>query len=150
MGLRHPFQCLAATKIHSLSGDSTSFLLAAAGPRIHSYDLESKRLCGTWVSGQPDSVKSADVIASEVGIESADGQPPGKRVKLSTPEPENAKSKVKNGVEKAGSTSIILPTVISLAPVPDSQLFVAVTGEDKCIWVLQLDAKGEISPVSKR
>ncbi|KAL5121206.1 tRNA (guanine-N(7)-)-methyltransferase non-catalytic subunit trm82 [Pleosporales sp. CAS-2024a] len=113
-----PFQCLVASSGSSESGAWTLF--GASGSTI--VVQSSNGATSTW--SQP----TGQAIEPE---EDATQEPPGKRIKLSTPQE-----------QKPNFSSLILSN--------NGQHLIGVTGEDKCIRVFQMDAQCRLEQLSER
>lgn len=133
---QHPLQCMQFVK--KKNGDSRNVLVASAGAKLFSYSAESGQRLSVWPQDGVDD-PNADNAGSNPEIEG----PPGKKRKVDT------SSEQKAGVEStkkpAAWTSI--PVVTSTS---DGEYLVALTGEDKCVRVFQIDGDGSFLQLSER
>lgn len=144
MKIQHPFQCIEATRVCTPDGECHSVLLAASGPTIRCFDIQSGKLCSSWGSGVETAQENAHDIADN------DGEPPGKKLRLSEPEDDGNATVSKKGKKNGDQAKAEGAAVIILQVIPGSQRFVAVTGEDKAVRVFELDGHGTIKPLSIR
>ena len=161
----NPFQCLYYCPLRD--SDKTDILLAAAGPRIFSFNVSDGSLLSIWPS--TTDVESTEILlqspfkiirhGEESGLEEEsvsqdkDAERPGKRRKLSphgggleSVSTENVVQDQNETSGKAASTS----AVIKLTGSSNGKYVVAVTGEDKCIRVFELHRDGTLVENSKR
>lgn len=147
----HPFQCLLYCPPTAVR--KRSILLAAAGSRIFSFDIQN----GTFISVWPST--SGIVQEHSAVAPSTDHDPgrPEKRRKLAIPQhtssSDSAEIVVENGNNvdvHADNSQVSTSNVIKLERTADSEFIVAVTGEDKCIRVFKLHEDGKLTQLSKR
>ena len=153
----HPFQKLCCT---NRTGDS-SFLLAATGPYILSLDLKNGGVLSKWPANTPGLEESSN---GNVRGRDVDDDSPNKRRKISPSEgvdeqysressvsieivSERAKGQRRKKKKIVQST---LPNVSQIISTTDGRLVIAVTAEDKCIRVFELDSRGRLKPLSER
>ncbi|PYI25898.1 putative tRNA methyltransferase [Aspergillus indologenus CBS 114.80] len=126
---QYPFQC-----VQFVQRPQAKLLLASAGPRLYSYSAETGQRLASW----PQDTGSSDQ------------EPPEKKRKVSTAEagpveePETAEKTEKSKVPPAWSN---IPIVTSTS---NGEYAIAVTGEDKCIRVFQLQDDGSFQQLSER
>ncbi|KAF2201772.1 tRNA methyltransferas-like protein [Delitschia confertaspora ATCC 74209] len=118
--MAHPYQCILASNAGSLDEFNWT-LIGASGPKLVVQSCSGAR--STWP-------KEKEEIAENGQGDEPNG-PPGKRLKLSPPE------------EKA-------PNFSTMVMSNDSQYLVAITGEDKCIRVFQIDSDCQLQQLSQR
>ncbi|KAI1367349.1 hypothetical protein F5Y08DRAFT_75818 [Xylaria arbuscula] len=154
MGL--PYQCL------SRLGSGTLFC-AARGCSIQTYNLSaSSQPLFTWT--HPSIRQVADVKRNEEvqdspanGAAQTERQPPSKRRKIASDEHEQEKQDVPTNGEKGqkkGKTNRAItpeiPFVILLTATEDGSHVIAVTGQDKTLWVFEHDGQGSLKELSQR
>ncbi|TGJ78155.1 hypothetical protein E0Z10_g10609 [Xylaria hypoxylon] len=162
MGL--PFQCL------SRLGRGALFC-AAKGCSIRTFDLSANsQPLFSWT--HPSSRQAED--ANQTGEthkaledeEQAEQQPPSKRRKLGSDDaesnvgtddmqglpdtPANGKKSQKTNKAKWTPAKPELPFVILLTATEDGSHVIAVTGQDKTLWVFEHDGKGSLNELSQR
>lgn len=157
-------------------GESATILCGSKGATIYTFDVASRALLSSW--SHPLSRKSAteagaeEAVAGDAGEPESD-QPPSKKRKLesngegsvegqqgpdapaeSTETAANGKAqgKKKQQKPKRATTRPLeeRPFVVLLAATRDGSHVVAVTGQDKAIWVLEHDGKGGLKELSQR
>ncbi|KAI0889952.1 uncharacterized protein GGS22DRAFT_6580 [Annulohypoxylon maeteangense] len=168
-----PYQCL-----YQLG--QTSVLCAAKGTRIHTFDLSSGgSFLSSWThplsnKAEKDEPLKNEEITTQEGQDPAEqesGQRPSKKRKLSsdeksdvqggngqadagTAEPAASGDGKKQKKQKQKSESRAqqpeLPFVALLTATEDGSHVVAVTGQDKAIWVFEHDGKGTLKELSQR
>ncbi|KAI2467725.1 hypothetical protein F4781DRAFT_299879 [Annulohypoxylon bovei var. microspora] len=168
-----PYQCL------SQLGQS-SILCAAKGTSIHTFDLNAgSSVISSWTHPLTKKVEDSEPRESEKGTtqkgqdpdEQESGQRPSKKRKLNSdekPEVEGENSQADAGIvdpaasgdgkkkkkQKQKSESRAqqpeLPFVNLLTATEDGSHVVAVTGQDKTIWVFEHDGKGTLKELSQR
>lgn len=158
----HPYQCLLYC---SRPGQAEAgILVASSGPYIHTFNVHNGAFLSTWPSGQELGKSSKDdaiaelgsVLSGEMERHQEDSQRPRKRRKLSPPKDDSGSSAeiVVNGGDAANQNArlkqAISPPVIKLAGASNGHHVVAVTGEDKCIRVLELSEDGCLIQLSER
>ncbi|KAI0008539.1 hypothetical protein F4779DRAFT_618524 [Xylariaceae sp. FL0662B] len=167
MGL--PYQCL------SILG-RTSRLCAAKGPSIHTFDLDAEPpFLSSWthpLTTQPENGKVLEGAGKgEKSHEQMTDQPPIKRRKLDSEGEPNAEAdqagqrddetaegasngkgqkKPQKKPKHASRAPSELPFVILLTATEDGSYVVAVTGQDKTLWVFEHDGEGVLKELSQR
>jgi len=152
----HPFQCLFYCP--NAGGGSSQILLAASGSHIHTFDVSKGVLLSTWSScveseGSSDNkVEPQSGTTASVAGEERGSQPPRKRQRL-TPSNEDVDSSsaeivVDSKISRGRAASN--PPIVKVSITGNGQYIVAVTGEDKCIRVLELSANGLLRQYSER
>lgn len=153
----HPFQKLCY--IDPSGGGSV--LLAATGPRILSLDLTNGGVLSKWPDDTPTLEEQSN--GDLQGRPSSDDSP-RKRRKVTSPErpeeqespessvsvefvSERAKGQRRKKRKIVQSTSPSVSQIISTA---DGRHVIAVTAEDKCVRVFELDSLGRLKPLSER
>ncbi|RYC62844.1 hypothetical protein CHU98_g3360 [Xylaria longipes] len=161
-----PFQCLSPL------GWSPKIFCAAKGCSIQTFDLGAgSQPLFSWTH---PSVKQAEnaTQAKETthgGLESegqTEQQPPSKRRKLGpdnaefnaeteagqgAPDaPTNGEKNQKKGKAKSTPPKPEAPLVVLLTATSDGSHVIAVTGQDKTLWVFEHDGKGSLTEVSRR
>ena len=162
--MQHPFQCLL---VRGPSGASPAVLVAAAGYQLHSYDLADGSPLSIWpegtgrtltkLDGLPKGVEKVPQIVDNGTLpdESArELQSPRKRQKLSQGADES-QVETNGGTAQLADESSLLQlnnrlAIIRLTMAHDGRHVVAVTGEDKCIRVFELEEGGRLSLLSER
>ncbi|KAI0555348.1 hypothetical protein F4679DRAFT_523420 [Xylaria curta] len=164
MGL--PFQCVIPL------GWNTKFFCAAKGCSIQTFNLDAgSRPLFSWTH---PSLKHTETIneaqdISHGGLESeeqTEQQPPSKRRKLGSEEAEfNAETEAGQGTsdapadgeknKKKGKANWAqpkpeAPLIVLLTVTADGSHVIAVTGQDKTLWVFEHDGKGSLAEVSRR
>lgn len=165
--MKLPFQCVLA------QGD---ILFAGRGGDLHTFKIEDGSYISSWrypVTLEGESSTKSDEFKDEVVASAAtlsqespeqEQGPPAKRVKLDdTPESaqqqgqengENgeAKNRGKKTNRRADATSgpAERPFVQVLTATKDGKYIVAVTGQDKTIWVFEHDLAGNLKQISQR
>lgn len=159
-----PYQCL--TRL-----GQSSILCAAKGTSIHTFDLDSESsFLSSWTHPATKQVENNE--PQEITQEGQDlneqesGQPPSKKRKLDSenkPNVEgnchadtkaaeaasNGSGKNKQKAESRGQRPE-LPFVNLLVATEDGSHLVAVTGQDKTLWVFEHDGKGKLKELSQR
>ncbi|GAB7341467.1 hypothetical protein MBLNU457_7704t1 [Dothideomycetes sp. NU457] len=120
---QHPYQAICI-KSNKFRNGSRNFFFGACGPNIFAVNLVLGNIVARWSSeGIQPSAEDGD---------SRNGGQPSKKRKLD------------------GTTSSKAPIVIKLVLSPSQDHLVAVTGEDKCIRVLEIDQQGRLTELSQR
>lgn len=153
MAFQHPYQCLQHLKI----GDR-HILLAAAGPHIYSFDLQDGTLLSQWpLKPSHEQQKSQSSKRPSVDKEASEnGEPPGKRRRLSSPDLEvGSESSAEIVVDRPhGRRRKRLPSstpnVSHIVATHDGKNLIAVTAEDKCIRVFDVGPAGHLRTLSER
>ncbi|KAI0022176.1 hypothetical protein F4780DRAFT_777887 [Xylariomycetidae sp. FL0641] len=161
--MRIPYQCVTTL------GES-AFFCAAKGASLHTFELgAAPQLLSSW---SHPSLKQAEKKSQEVTLEDEKStendttQPPSKKRKISsvdepvgsteaaqpapaTPDaPANGAGQKKQKFKHAPKPEIAF--VILLTATSDGSHVVAVTGQDKTIWVFAHDGKGGLTELSQR
>ncbi|KAK5634427.1 hypothetical protein RRF57_010140 [Xylaria bambusicola] len=162
MGL--PFQCL------SRLGLSTLFC-AATGCSIQTYDLSvGSHSLFSWT--HPSLEQAVNVDETEDAHEGSEDrtqmeqQPPSKRRKLVCDDvksnggveagkgkpgaPASGEKSQKKGRANRLPPTPEMPFVVLLAATEDGSYVIAVTGQDKTLWVFEHDGKGSLKEISQR
>lgn len=151
-----------------------SVLFAARGGKIHTFNLPEGNHIATWKHPELDAssavVRRGTVPEVVKEMENAVGEddsamvdetePPAKRQKV-TEEGENgnekeSKASNKNGEKgkdkKPHKTAPVpdRPVIIQLITTADGSHLVAVSGNDKAIWVFAHDGNGQLTQLSQR
>ncbi|KAI1105204.1 hypothetical protein F4804DRAFT_331453 [Jackrogersella minutella] len=154
---RLPYQCL------SRLGQS-SILCAAKGTSIHTFDLDAgSSLISSWT--HPTTRQASNETQEPKGHnEKESSQRPPKKRRLSSEKKSDPDgppiSAVSEAVEAAANGSgkkkpkpvqrPELPFVTILTATEDGSHVVAVTGQDKALWVFEHDGKGILKEISSR
>ncbi|KAI1356533.1 hypothetical protein F5Y01DRAFT_79828 [Xylaria sp. FL0043] len=159
-----PFQCL------SRLGKNTLFC-AARGGSIQTFDLTaSSQPLFSWT--HPSIKPAADTNQSKEAQEGAEderqteNQPPSKRRKLGSDgaeenvgveseqgmsdTPTNGEKNQKKGKKTSRPPQPEAPFVILLTATEDGSHVIAVTGQDKTLWVFEHDGKGSLKELNQR
>lgn len=140
---QHPFQCLRYVKRQSEGRQD--LLIATAGRNLYSYAAASGQRLDVW----PQNVDTSSGPAPDAAS-TADGQaPPEKRRKLS-PAPEQQSDDVSEQKKGTDSTPPAWSNIPIVVVSHDSKYVVAVTAEDKCIRVFNLNEDGKLRELSSR
>ncbi|PYI03656.1 hypothetical protein BO78DRAFT_374777 [Aspergillus sclerotiicarbonarius CBS 121057] len=124
---QHPFQCF-----HFVPRPNTNLLIGSAGSKLYSYSAETGERLAVW----PQEVDSANANAVDADSGSEQG-PPGKKRKVSASESQTN--------EKSAWSSIPIVTTTT-----NGEYIVALTAEDKCLRVFQLQEDGSFTQLSER
>ncbi|KAI1779995.1 hypothetical protein F4818DRAFT_437289 [Hypoxylon cercidicola] len=162
-----PFQCLC------MLGQS-SILCAAKGTSIHTFDLGAGLShVSSWIHPRTKQVGNSDPEATsqDQGLENQESeQPPSKKRRLNSDEKPNDEAKANQ--EETGAVEATengdgekkkkkqkpeyhaprpeLPFVALLTATKDGSHLVAVTGQDKTLWVFEHDGNGVLKELSQR
>ena len=161
--MSHPYQCLIYCQQASQS--EPGILVGACGSSIHTFSVQDGRYLSSWPpiesSTQTQSAEQSNRNESEVphlkGSLQCGFTRPSKRQKLSPAGDESSSSSaeivvaghIDNGRTSSSQQASISP-IIKLAGTSTGQHVIAVTGEDKCIRVLDLAADGTLTQLSER
>ena len=154
--MQHPFQCL----LYCSQSYEHQILVAAAGPYIHTFDVNNGVHLSTWPP--PDS-KSHSIVevedksnggngVAEQNTDKYEHHRAAKRRKIS-PVYGGSESSSAEIVVESNSNEIPQPPnppIVKLIATRDGHYVVAVTGEDKSIRVLLLLANGTLEQVNER
>ncbi|KAF7170900.1 hypothetical protein CNMCM5623_003366 [Aspergillus felis] len=134
---QHPIQCMRYVE-RQTSGFPNLFV-ASAGSKIYTYAAETGKQLAIW----PEAANAADSTVVSVAPSSEGDEPSAKKRKVS-PVPER--------IAKGGQseTSTAWSTIPILAVSSDGNYMVAVTGEDKCLRVFELEEGGNLKQFSER
>ncbi|KAI2638146.1 hypothetical protein GGS21DRAFT_509955 [Xylaria nigripes] len=160
-----PFQCLIPL-------GKGSIFCAAKGSSIHTFDLTaSPQQLFSWAHPSSKRTKSSNAVNEaqndDVNTEQTEqDQPPSKRRKI---DPDNAGPDIqaegeqdapetpgtgKKNKKKAGANWSApkqeAPFVVLLTATSDGSHVIAVTGQDKTLWVFGHDGKGALKEISQR
>ncbi|KAI4858812.1 hypothetical protein F4820DRAFT_441623 [Hypoxylon rubiginosum] len=162
-----PFQCLCRL-------GQSSILCAAKGTSIHTFGLgagSSHLSSWTHPLTKQDGTSDPQATSQDGNLNEQDSeQPPSKKRRLNSDEkpneegkanqgetgaveaPESGNGKKKNKKQKPESRAqpSELPFVILLRATEDGSHLVAVTGQDKTLWVLEHDGNGVLKELSRR
>ena len=155
MVLKHPFQ-----KLVYVGRGEDKVLLAAAGPNINSFNLCNSTFTSSW----PKSTGKQNEEQEEANGEDDDGQRPTKRQKVdadgdrASRESSESVNLVTERVERVKGErrkpkkvqETPPPNVSHLIATRDGSHVVAVTAEDKCVRVFQLQEGGRLLQLSER
>ncbi|KAI2640529.1 hypothetical protein GGS26DRAFT_586532 [Hypomontagnella submonticulosa] len=155
-----PYQCV--TRL-----GQGSILCAAKGTSIHTFDLDAgPSFLSSWT--HPRAKQAGDSGPQETNNEvneQESGQPPSKKRKLDSDKKSNGEgetNKADTGVADAAANGKKqkkarpsyqqqeLPFVVLLASTEDGSHLVAVTSQDKSIWVFEHDGKGGLKELGQR
>ena len=160
-----PFQCILYCSL--LKEVQTNFIISACGPLIYTFDAYNGNLLSSWPNASKvcespatefrspteHSGPSTQVLESVVG----DVEPQVKRRKLSQVDSsfESASTEILtegHDTKNHGSrpSSSLPPVVIKLLGSSSGEYVIAVTGENKCIWVFRLSVDGSLKQLSAR
>ncbi|KAL4902321.1 hypothetical protein BDW74DRAFT_158362 [Aspergillus multicolor] len=135
---QHPFQCIHFVK--KKNGETRNVLVASAGAKLFSYAAESGQRLSSWPQ---DGADMAIPDVNGAGSNPETEGPPGKKRKV---DPAEAK---KDGDASAKKTPAWTSIPI-LTSTPDGEYLLALTGEDKCIRVFQIEEDGSFHQLSER
>ncbi|TQV97370.1 hypothetical protein V2A60_000013 [Cordyceps javanica] len=149
-----------------------SFLFAARGGKIHTFNLVDGAHVATWMHPEVETFIAASHRASPtvesgpghaddcVVVEEAVVQPPAKRQKVTgdvaqqqddNGETHGARNSRSKGQRKPKPIPVPdRPVIIQLASTADGRHLVAVSSHDKAVWVFAHDGSGHLSELSKR
>ncbi|KAI9698182.1 MAG: tRNA (guanine-N(7)-)-methyltransferase non-catalytic subunit trm82 [Candelina mexicana] len=159
--MKHPFQCLLICPSQDCSGSGC--LLAAAASYIYTFSLDNQVLLSTWPQREDQPNDISDGLNGNQDEGSTKRSPAfdpdkepqelvGKKRKISHPidSPENytVKEKSLKGFQKP--TTPGEPDVIRLISTTSGRHVVAVSGQDKCIRVFELQSSGVLKLLSER
>ena len=165
--MKLPFQCVLA---------SSEVLFAARGSDLHTFNISNGSYISSWrhPTGNKADAKTKDTekgneapvsaAALSQGSPEQEQGPPAKRVRLEdTPEStqEQSQENSKNGETKgngkksnrraeAVSGPLEFPLIHYLTATTDGRHIVAVSAQDKTIWVFEHDLQGYIKQLSQR
>lgn len=154
MSFQHPFQTVQ--QLGSQGPDGRDLLFAAAGSKIYTFDVDNGRQLSVWPQdlepqqGQPEPVETSPK-GDELDSESQG--PPEKRRKLSSSgaeKPGDSQEDTRKDSGKKGTSAVEWTTIPILTTSADGKHLIAVTGEDKCIRVFDVDKDGKLVQLSGR
>ncbi|EAW23262.1 putative tRNA methyltransferase [Aspergillus fischeri NRRL 181] len=134
---QHPIQCIRY--VERQTAGFRNLFLASAGSKIYTYAAETGRQLAIW----PEAANAANSTVVSVAPGSEGDQPSAKKRKVS-PAPEQT---AKGGQSE---TSTAWSTIPILAVSSDNNFVVAVTGEDKCLRVFEIEESGHLKQLSER
>ncbi|KAJ6785003.1 hypothetical protein PWT90_03688 [Aphanocladium album] len=145
-----------------------STLFAARGGKIHSFSLTHNSYIATWKHPDLDTFiaagglqidhagKDCDDPDDSVMVDEAE-QPPSKRQKVTEDaqddKDDSTKPKRNRGKDERKPKPNPVPdrpVIIQLATTPSGSHVVAVSGNDKAVWVFSHDGSGHLTELSKR
>ena len=139
--------------------EENSVILGASGSSIFSFSALDGSFLSEWSSanpGIPTVICNAEVSVRETG-EAFKNDHTRKRRKLSTPGDgsgsESPEIVVYNGKQRPsqiGSVNDAAPFVLKIISTSSGEHVIAVTGEDKCVRVLKVQANGRLETLSER
>jgi tRNA (guanine-N(7)-)-methyltransferase subunit TRM82 len=134
--LQQPLQCIQLVK--TKNGRSRNVLVASAGPKLFSYAAESGQRLSIWPQDGADAPDANDA-GSNPEIEG----PPEKKRKVDLSSEQKASP-------TAAKQAVTWTNIPILTTTPDGEHLVALTGEDKCIRVFQIEENGSFLELSTR
>ncbi|KAL2853160.1 hypothetical protein BJX68DRAFT_265383 [Aspergillus pseudodeflectus] len=132
----HPFQGLQF--VQRVSGGPRDVLVASSGAKLYTFSVDSGQRLSVWPQDGADTS-----TANETGSNPENEGPPEKKRKV---DPEEKKVTAAPEKKKPAAWSHI-PILTST---PDGEYVVALTAEDKCIRVFQIEAEGTFLELSSR
>ncbi|KAL8694880.1 MAG: hypothetical protein Q9218_000544 [Villophora microphyllina] len=150
----HPFQCLLiCTLAHR---DKPTILLGATKSRILSFSLHDGRLLSIWQSNL-SQIGNDQISGDPLRVQTGAEERPAKRQRKASPDDASESSSAEIVTEdgkprpsKSTKARVLNANVIDVAATSDGHYIIAVTDEDKCLRVLQLNANGALQQLSKR
>ncbi|KAF7128211.1 hypothetical protein CNMCM5793_002753 [Aspergillus hiratsukae] len=116
-----------------------NLFVASAGPKIYTYAAETGRQLAIW----PEAANAADSTVVGVAPSSEGDEPSAKKRKVSPAPEQTARG-------PQSETSTAWSTIPILAVSSDGNYVVAVTGEDKCLRVFEIEESGNLKQLSER
>ena len=151
-----PFQCI----LYCCRKNDQSVILAAASGSIYSFNASSGIHLSTWSHTAKSSSHNGTFVnldLASTGSEGVELERLGKRQKLSgagdLSDSTSAEILVNNDVQnprKPKTTREIVAVIVTLVGTSDGKHVVAVTNEDKCVRVLELQQDGTLHQISER
>ncbi|KAK2733963.1 tRNA (guanine-N(7)-)-methyltransferase non-catalytic subunit trm82 [Myotisia sp. PD_48] len=141
MSFQHPLQ-----RIEYLRTSSRNFLVGAAGPKLFVFGADNGAQLDVWPSNSQSQQPPIESTIDQPSTHEGTASPPGKRRKLS----QTVEEGDGNRGTQISSTSCAWTVIPLLIASPTGGYIVALTGEDKCIRVFQVDANGCLSQLSER
>ncbi|KAL3454815.1 hypothetical protein BJX65DRAFT_261462 [Aspergillus insuetus] len=132
----HPFQSLQI--VQRISGGPRDVLVASSGAKLYTYSADSGQRLSVWPKDGADTS-----TANDTGSNPENEGPPEKKRKV---DPEEKKATAAPEKKKPAAWSHI-PILTST---PDGKYVVALTAEDKCIRVFQIEVDGTLLELSSR
>ncbi|KAJ0413444.1 hypothetical protein BJY00DRAFT_296870 [Aspergillus carlsbadensis] len=132
----HPFQGLQF--VQSVSGGPRNVLVASCGAKLYTYSADSGQPLSVWPLDGADTS-----TADDTGSNPENEGPPEKKRKVD-PEEKNATPALEKKKPAAWSHIPILTST------PGGEYVVALTAEDKCIRVFQIEVDGTFRELSSR
>ncbi|KAL2863867.1 putative tRNA methyltransferase [Aspergillus lucknowensis] len=132
---QHPFQGIQFVK--RKNGASKDVLVASAGANLYSYAVESGQRLSVWPQDGADIA-----TVNDTGSKLEHEGPPEKKRKV-----DSSENATKTAPAKKAAIWSHIPI---LASTPDGEYVVALTGEDKCIRVFQIEEDGSFQQLSAR
>ncbi|RAL06818.1 putative tRNA methyltransferase [Aspergillus homomorphus CBS 101889] len=129
VNFQHPFQC-----VQFVERPQAKLLLASAGPRLYSYSAETGQRLASW----PQDTSSSD------------HEPPEKKRKVSISEGGSAEVSRPAEVTKEPKPAPAWANIPIVTSTSNGDYVIAVTGEDKCIRVFQLQDDGSFNQLTER
>ncbi|KAI9372803.1 WD40-repeat-containing domain protein [Aspergillus egyptiacus] len=133
---QHPIQCIQFVK--RKNGASKGVLVASVGAKLISYAAESGQRLADWPQDGADKSTANDAESNP----ETEG-PPEKKRKVDT-------SSEKATCVASEKKSVTFTNIPILTSTPDGEYLVALTGEDKCIRVFQIEEDGLFQELSSR
>jgi tRNA (guanine-N(7)-)-methyltransferase subunit TRM82 len=134
---QHPIQCIRY--VERQQAGFRNLFVASAGSKIYTYAAETGKQLAIW----PEAANAADSTVVSVAPSSEGDEPSAKKRKVS-PVPEQTAKGDQSKSSNAWSTIPIL------AVSSDGNHIVAVTGEDKCLRVFEIEEGGNLKQLSER
>ena len=134
---QYPFQCI---RLVGQQSSGRQLIVASAGSKIYTYAAETGERIAIW----PEAANTA--APSTAGEE-----PLEKRRKVS-PTPDQSSEDPKPASQKSGKpeSSPAWSTIPILVVSADGEYVIAVTAEDKCIRVFEVEENGSLKQLSER
>jgi tRNA (guanine-N(7)-)-methyltransferase subunit TRM82 len=137
---QHPFQCIQFIK--KRNGEHRDVFVASAGAKLFSYAADSGRRLSVWPQdGADNNIHGTNCAGSNPETEG----PPEKKRKV-----EPSSEKEGDAGTAASKKSCTWTNIPILTSTPDGEYLVALTGEDKCIRVFQIEEDGSFVHLSER
>lgn len=151
-----PFQCVASCK----NQEGLDIILAASGAWIYVFNASDGVNSFQWshtIAQSRLNTSLEDIRNDLSGATDAEVERPGKRRKLSDADDASESTSTEIVVDgpdqprrKRKAKNLPTPAVIKLVATLSGRYVVAVTGEDKCIRVLEVMADGGLNQLSER
>ncbi|KAL4977228.1 hypothetical protein BDW66DRAFT_133088 [Aspergillus desertorum] len=137
---QHPFQCIQFVK--TKNGEHRDVFVASAGAKLFSYAADFGRRLSVWPQ---DGADIHTPEANGTGSNPETEGPPEKRRKV-----EQSSEKGDDAGTTAANKARAWTNIPILTSTPDGEYLVALTGEDKCIRVFQIEVDGSFVQLSER